>query len=61
MGELRPANVMDLAGYAGVVIGTLSDSSLWWLIALIGLGLIFLSGWLCDQQQEQMEDDRGRG
>lgn len=52
MGDLRPANVMDLAGYAGVVIGTLSDSSLWWLIALIGLGLIFLSGWLCDQEQE---------
>lgn len=44
MGDLRPANVMDVAGYTGVIIGSLTDSPLWWLIGLIGLGLIFLSG-----------------
>jgi hypothetical protein len=51
--DLRPANVMDVAGYTGVIIGALSDSPLWWLIGLIGLGLILLSDRLVPDTRQQ--------
>ena len=41
---IRQANVMDLAGYAGVIIGCLGEFPGRLIIGLLGLGLIVLSG-----------------
>lgn len=40
---MRPANLLDVTGLAGVIIGSLSDSPLWWMAALLGIGLLIWS------------------
>ena len=58
---LRTANVMDVAGYAGVVIGALSNSPLWWAVGLLGIGLLLLSGHLSPEPDEAPNAGGTRG
>lgn len=39
----RPATVLDVGAWAGVVIAALSNSPAWWLALLIAVGLFLLS------------------
>lgn len=41
----RRVNILDLLAAVCIIIAALTDSPLWWLIALMGLGLLWLSAW----------------
>lgn len=55
---IRQANVMDLAGYAGVVIGCLGEFPGRLIIGLLGLGLVVLSGHLSPDPTPTEASDR---